>query len=343
MSRLTKGVGRRDFIAGAAACGGLLLLEKTCYSKSHGDKSQLTGSMYHRVCTFGKGRVFVSASRISGAHSIDHFLWKSNGLQLVSSYVSTGSGRGQLNYPLGLTCNDDGELFVLDSNNGRIQVFEVNEKGSLTFLRSFCQLGPKPGHLHTPQGISSQGDKVYVADTRNHRIQVLRQDNGRVLEIIGEHGDGLGQFSLPTDIVLGDDGTIFVNDRGNSRVHVVKPTTPSTSNRREFDVFPTPIQEDDPKKEQGFSLPLTSLDYRNGSVYVMESNANSKASKVDSNIYIYRSLDGSEWKLQRDYSKRLTKKIKDMVHAPHSFALYPGGGLCVADHRSGLLTYIEEG
>jgi DNA-binding beta-propeller fold protein YncE len=65
----------------------------------------------------GTGRLFVSLeSNQIGIVSMDG--------QLVSSFGSQGSNAGQLNYPMGVALNSRGDLFVGDSNNKRVSVFD---------------------------------------------------------------------------------------------------------------------------------------------------------------------------------------------------------------------------
>lgn len=46
-----------------------------------------------------------------------------------------------------------------------------------TFLSTFGRRGGRPGEFHTPRGVATdQSCNVYVADTKNNRIQVFRAD-----------------------------------------------------------------------------------------------------------------------------------------------------------------------
>ena len=72
-------------------------------------------------------------------------------------------------------------------------------------------------------------DRIFIADTGNHRIVICTAD-GAFVTSFATHGNGLGQLNRPCGIDINNDGTIFVTDAGNKRIHIFglvpKPAEP---------------------------------------------------------------------------------------------------------------------
>jgi DNA-binding beta-propeller fold protein YncE len=84
--------------------------------------------------------------------------------------------------------------------------------------------GKEPGQLDAPRGVAIGPDgSIYVADSRNHRIQRFAED-GTLLNIWGSFADILsgeapqGTFNEPWGIAIGPDGSVYVTDTWNHRV-----------------------------------------------------------------------------------------------------------------------------
>src|SRR5207244_1366631 len=78
--------------------------------------------------------------------------------------------------------------------------------------------GSGPGELAEPRGIAADArGNLYVADTKNSRIQVLDGD-GRFLRQIGSKGAGPGQFNEPCGVAVDAQGEIWVADTWNMRI-----------------------------------------------------------------------------------------------------------------------------
>ncbi|MCK4601987.1 MAG: NHL repeat-containing protein, partial [Phycisphaerae bacterium] len=66
--------------------------------------------------------------------------------------------------------------------------------------------------------------RLYVADTRNHRISIWKYTTGSDAvgnpANFGQYGDGNGQFNRPEDVAVGPNGYIYIADTGNHRIQV---------------------------------------------------------------------------------------------------------------------------
>ncbi len=170
-----------------------------------------------------------------------------------------GAGRGQFMEPRGLAADARGNLYVADTKNSRIQVFDGNGQ----FVREFGSKGSGDGQFNEPCGVAvdPQGE-IWVADTWNQRIvhfgpdgkyvgsfmdaekgffgpravipsknllyvadtgnkRIVRFDRqGNRLSDWGGNGTGPGQFIEPVGLAADPAGNIYVADTGNHRVQV---------------------------------------------------------------------------------------------------------------------------
>jgi uncharacterized protein (TIGR03663 family) len=147
-----------------------------------------------------------------------------------------GTGEGQLNQPANVAVAQDGTIYVSDTFNNRIQVFDAEGN----FLRSIGEFGGGDGQFIEPRGIDIDDEGlIYVADTWNARIVKMNaqgeflatwgtgdQDlgNGRKATITDGTPDAnlanpLGFFG-PRGIALDGNGHLFIADTGNKRIVV---------------------------------------------------------------------------------------------------------------------------
>jgi tripartite motif-containing protein 71 len=110
--------------------------------------------------------------------------------------------------PSGITIGSNGNVYVSDTSNNRIVVFNPSDGTTVT---TWGTAGSGNGAFNSPRGITtdSQGN-VYVADAGNGRVQKF-DANGNFLLQFGSIGSNPGQFlSTPNGIAVKSDGTIWV-------------------------------------------------------------------------------------------------------------------------------------
>jgi tripartite motif-containing protein 71 len=173
----------------------------------------------------------------------------------------TGTGKGAFKEPAGLAFNAAGDLYVVDTGNGR--VIEGATTGS--YIATYGAPGEKEGQLTKPQAaaINSEGD-VWVAASSGKSLQEFSAEGkylaagtllavgaegvsidseghlwvtcqeaykfgqidelsstGSLLAHFAEEGAGNGQFKQAAQIIALTEGKLLVADAGNNRVQEI--------------------------------------------------------------------------------------------------------------------------
>ncbi|KAH9524915.1 hypothetical protein Btru_028247 [Bulinus truncatus] len=128
-----------------------------------------------------------------------------------------GSETAQFTWPRGVAVSPlDDNIYVSDSSNHRVQVFDSTGK----FLKSFGQYGQGEGQFDCLAGVAINGlGQVIIADRYNHRIQIFDRC-GRFQIAFGSEGSGEGQLNYPWGVACDNMGFIYVCDKENHRVQV---------------------------------------------------------------------------------------------------------------------------
>ncbi len=129
-----------------------------------------------------------------------------------------GNGRGQLLNPRGLAVDTEGNFYVADTMNARVQKFSADGN----FLASIGQAGPGEGQLREPNGVAIDGDgNIFTVDALNHRLIKFDSNGSFVKEWAGPEPFFFG----PRAVVQGPSKELYILDQGNARVVVFDPET----------------------------------------------------------------------------------------------------------------------
>ena len=140
--------------------------------------------------------------------------------ELKFSFGRQGVGNGEFKYPLGIDISAEGKVFIADTGNHRIQLFDLNGD----FLRMFTvtsAAGEKPSD---PVDVlaSKLKNYVYVSDNDNHKIKVFNQ-SGTFQFVWGRFGEGPGEFRYPGMLAVNEYNEVYVVDVLNTRVQKFDP------------------------------------------------------------------------------------------------------------------------
>ena len=170
---------------------------KRTFSKPYGIATDSHGRIY--VADSGQGLIFVldrDSKRVT--------------------YIGS-SAQVRLRLPVGITVDARDRVWVADAVGQHVYAFD-GDGGVLMMLgRQGEMLNP------TSVAVDDSRNRIYVVDSKLHKVLVFDTESGQRVSTIGERGSGNGQFNFPTQVALDKDGRIYVADTLNFRVEVFGP------------------------------------------------------------------------------------------------------------------------
>jgi sugar lactone lactonase YvrE len=135
----------------------------------------------------------------------------------VKQWGGHGRAPGEFLRPQSMAIDDKDQIWVADSCNHRIQIFDAD--GDL--LQIWGEAGSQPGQLYYPYSILLDGEgHVYIVEYGNHRVQKFTLE-GQSLGCWGQSGREPGQLFNPWAIARTSDGRLFVLDTNNHRIQEI--------------------------------------------------------------------------------------------------------------------------
>ena len=230
-----------------------------------------------------------------------------------------GSEPGSFDEPGGLTIDSQGNLYVADIFNHRVQKFD--SEGN--FLAQVGGNGPDEGQFNEPWGVAVDAEgNVYVADSFNHRIQKFDADLNFLLAF------GMGASNLedpepdafwgPRDLAVDADGNIWVADTGTGRVVKYDPNGSLLQAFGGMGSGPGQFRE------------LTSIEIAPGGDIFVADSGNRRVQRFDAGFNFLAEYAVPGW------------LYVDSVAKPY-IALLPDGGLIVSDPTQNKLFRLDKG
>jgi hypothetical protein len=123
------------------------------------------------VAVDDNGTIFLAEERrVSSYDQNGNLLWRL-GKDANSGSGSGGSGNAEFSYVFGIAVSPEGEVFVADRNNNRVQVLDRNG----TFKRKFGSNGSAPGQFNQPQDIAFLLDGTLIVGDNSY-LHYFQQD-----------------------------------------------------------------------------------------------------------------------------------------------------------------------
>jgi DNA-binding beta-propeller fold protein YncE len=136
-----------------------------------------------------------------------------------TQFGSAGLLEGQFDEPVGMAIGPEGQIYVADTWNQRIQEFAQDEGGAGYFpIREWEIIGWYGQSLDNKPyiAVDSQG-YIYVSDPEGYRILQFNSE-GEFILYWGDYGPEMDGFILPIGLTVDEEGGIWVADSGNHRI-----------------------------------------------------------------------------------------------------------------------------
>jgi DNA-binding beta-propeller fold protein YncE len=134
----------------------------------------------------------------------------------IKAFGGKGGEDGKFLFPTYLALDGEGNVYVTDTLNGRVQAFDLEGH----YLRTFGRMGDSFGEFNKPKGVALDSfGNVYVVDSAWSNVQIFNQRQ-EVLLFFGGRGRYPGLLFNPTGIFIDKNNRIYVADAFNARIGI---------------------------------------------------------------------------------------------------------------------------
>lgn len=154
-------------------------------------------------------------------------VYDADSLKLLRKIGTGGKGHtlttpGDFAKPTGVAVDHDGNLYVADMLNARVEVFDADGN----FVRAFGKRGDGPGYFEMPKGIAVDSDgHIWVSDSMQNRVQVFSQEGELLIYMGTVQGLLPGQFSGLQFIAIDKNNHVFTSEVFPGRVQEFRYVT----------------------------------------------------------------------------------------------------------------------
>ena len=155
------------------------------------------------------------------------FVYDADSLKLLR-HIGTPGKKHTLTTPgdfggaTNVAVDSEGNIYVTDTINSRVEIFDADGK----FISTFGKAGDGPGFLFRPKGIAIDCDgHIWVADEFQDRVQVFNRE-GQLLTFIGDtHANAPGQFKALVGIAIDKQNRVFTTEQYPGRMQMFRYVT----------------------------------------------------------------------------------------------------------------------
>ena len=128
---------------------------------------------------------------------------------------------GDFGGPQGIALDKDGNVYVTDTMNNRVEIFDPEGQ----FINEFGKHCDAPGCFARPKGIAVDSDgHIWVADQMLDLLQVFNKE-GRLLTYVGGHGHLPGQFEALVGLAIDKQNRVFTTEQYPGRMQMFRYIT----------------------------------------------------------------------------------------------------------------------
>jgi len=129
---------------------------------------------------------------------------------------------GDFGAPQGVALDSDGNVYVTDTLNNRVEIFDADGN----FISLFGKHGDGPGCFARPKGIAVDADgHIWVADEMEDRLQVFNREGDLLTYIGAGHGELPGQFKALVGVGIDKQNRVFTTEQFPGRLQEFRYVT----------------------------------------------------------------------------------------------------------------------
>ena len=129
---------------------------------------------------------------------------------------------GDFSKPSSVAVDKDGNVYVTDMLNYRVEIFDADGK----FIRTFGKHGDGPGYFAMPKGIAVDCDgHIWVTDSMQNRIHLFSQEGDLLMYMGSAQGALPGTFSGLQYIAIDKQNRMFTSEVYPGRVQMFRYVT----------------------------------------------------------------------------------------------------------------------